>query len=162
GVPNAVTASGPQRGVISDFARFLRVAELVQLAQDRELAIIHADQRFEELGAPLPAESVYAAAAVEAARHGMAYRTSSDGKSRVVVRGERRLVFEVNPGAESGPEMVELTALLNLVPGKNRYDMIVGEVPDPLRYPREPSANLRIVPRSTAQVYFYLANGVEV
>jgi hypothetical protein len=162
GVPNAVTASGPQRGVISDFARFLRIAELCQVAQDRELAFIHSEERVEEVGAPLPAESVTAAAEVEAAKNGMEYRTSSDGKSRVLVRRERRLAFEVNPGAESSPEIVELTGLLNLVPGLRRYDVMVGEVPDPLRYPRPPSANLRVVPRSTAQVYFYLANGVEV
>jgi hypothetical protein len=162
GVPNAVTASGPQRGVISDFARFLRIAELAQVAQDRELAFMHAEERVEEVGAPLPAESVTAAAELEAAKNGMEYRPSSDGKSRVLVRRERRLVFEVNPGAENSPEIVELTGLLNLVPGLRRYDVMVGEVPDPLRYPRPPSANLRVVPRSTAQVYFYLANGVEV
>jgi hypothetical protein len=52
--------------------------------------------------------------------------------------------------------------LLNLVPGLRRYDVLVGEVPDPLKYPREPSDRIRVVPRSTAQVYFYLANGVEV
>jgi hypothetical protein len=162
GVPNAVTSSGPQRGVISDFARFLRIAELFQIAQDRELAIFLADERIVEVGAPRPAESVSAAAEVEAAKNGMEYRASSDGKSHVLVRRQRRLVVEVNPGAEHSPEMMELTGLLNLIPGQRRYDVIVSEVPDPLRYPREPSANLRGVPRSTAQVYFYLANGVEV
>jgi hypothetical protein len=162
GVPNAVTASGPQRGVISDFARFLRIAELFQLAQDRELAFIHAEERFEEVGAPLPAESVTAAAEIEAAKNGLEYRASQDGKSRVLGRRGRRLVLEVNPGAESSPEIVELTGLLNLAPGLRRYDVMVGEVPDPLRYPRPPSVNLRVLPRSTAQVYFYLANGVEV
>jgi hypothetical protein len=161
-VPNAVTASGPQRGVISDFARFLRVAALFQTAQDEELAFIHAEERFQGVGEPLPAEAVTAAAEVEAAKNGMEYRAGPDGKSRVLVRRERRLVLEVNPGAETSPVIVELARLLNLIPGLRRYDVIVGEVPDPLRYPREASAKLRAVPRSTAQVYFYLANGVEV
>jgi hypothetical protein len=162
GVPNAVTASGPQRGVISDFARFLRIAELLQISQDQELTFIHSEERLKEMGVPLPAEAVTASAEVEAAKNGMEYRPGSDGKSRVLVRRERRLVLEVNPGAERSPEMAELTGLLNLIPGQNRYDVIVGEVPDPLRYPSKPSAKLRAVPRSTAQVYFYLANGVEV
>jgi hypothetical protein len=162
GVPNAVTNSGPQRGIVSDYARFLRIAELLQIAQDNELAYVYADERFEELGAPLPAEAVSAAAEVEAAKNGMQYRASKDGKSRVLVRRQRQLVLEVNPGAENSPEVAELTALLNLVPGLRRYDLLVGEVPDPLKYPREPSVNLRVLPRSTAQVYFYLANGVEV
>ncbi len=162
GVPNAVTASGPQRGVISDFARFLRIAELLQIAQDSELAYIHAEERFQEAGAPLPVESVTAAAEVEAAKNGMEYRTGEDGKSRVLVRRQRQLVLEVNPGAESSPVVAELVSLLNLVPGLRRYDVLVAEVPDPLKYPREPSDKLRAVTRSTAQVYFYLANGVEV
>jgi hypothetical protein len=162
GVPNAVTASSPQRGVISDFARFLRIAELLQIAQDNELAYTHTDERFKNLGEPLPAAAVTAAVEVEAAKNSMEYRASEDGKSRVLVRRHRQLVLEVNPGAESSPVVAELMALLNLVPGLRRYDMHVGEVPDPLRYPREPSTTIRVFPRSTAQVYFYLANGVEV
>jgi hypothetical protein len=162
GVPNAVTASGPQRGVISEFARFLRIVELLQIAQDGELAFIHTEERFQEAGAPLPAEAVTAAAEVEAAKNGMQYRASEDGKSRVLVRRHRQMVLEVNPGAESSPVVAELTALLNLVPGLRRYDVLVGQVSDPLKYPREPSDKLRVMPRSTAQVYFYLANGVEV
>lgn len=138
-VPNSVTASGPQRGIISDFARFSRIAELAQIAQDSELGFIRAEERFKEIGDPLPAEAIAAAAEVEAAKNGMQYRVSEDGKSRVLVRRERRLVLEINPGAESSPLIVELTQLLNLIPGLRRYDVIVGEVPDPLKYPREAS-----------------------
>jgi hypothetical protein len=135
---------------------------LAQIAQDGELAFIHAEERFKDMGEPLPAQAVTAAAEVEAAKNGMEYRASEDGKSRVLVRRERQLVLEVNPGAESSPVVAELMALLNLVPGLRRYDVLVGVVPDPLKYPREPSDKIRTVPRSTAQVYFYLANGVEV
>jgi hypothetical protein len=46
--------------------------------------------------------------------------------------------------------------------GQHRYDVLVGAVPDPLKYHREPSVKISVEPRSTAQVYFYLANGVEV
>ncbi|MFO0889693.1 MAG: hypothetical protein U0790_11210 [Isosphaeraceae bacterium] len=44
------------------------------------------------------------------------------------------------------------------------HDIVVspGNVPDPLRYPRPPSSDLRVTPRSTSQVFFYLSNGVEV
>ena len=53
---------------------------------------------------------------------------------------------------------------MNLLPGQLYYDVVVapGDVPDPLLYPRPPSAELRISPRSTSQVFFYLSNGVEV
>jgi hypothetical protein len=163
GVPNAVVASGPQRDVVPDFARFVRVAELLQAAQDREVATVRAENRTTEVGGPLPAEAITAAAAVEAAKNGLEYQPRGDGKSWVLVRKERQLVVAVNPGAETSPEMLELAGLLNLVPGQRRYDIVVVfGGPDPLRYPVAPSTDLRVVPRSTSQVLFYLANGVEV
>ena len=76
-----MTASGPQRGVVSDFARFQRIAELIQIAQDRELAFIHSEERLKDMGEPRSAEAVPAAAEVEAAKSGMEYRATEDGKS---------------------------------------------------------------------------------
>ncbi len=51
-----------------------------------------------------------------------------------------------------------------LQPGQPRYELVTsaGLLPDPLRVPSSPSPVLRLVPRSTEQVYFYRANGVEV
>ena len=74
------------------------------------------------------------------------------------------MMIRVNPEAIDSPEMEEMTRLLNLRPGQLYYDVVVapGTVPDPLLYPRPPSAELRITPRSTSQVCFYLSNGVEV
>jgi hypothetical protein len=164
GVPNAITASGPPRDAPADFARFLRLAELFQAAQDRELAGVHSEERLTEVGGPFAADAVTAAAAVEAAKNGLQYRPGADGKSWVLVRHERQLVLEVSPGAENSPEMAEIAALLNLVPGQRRYEIVVAArgLPDPARFPTPPSAEVRIVPRSTARVLFYLANGVEV
>jgi hypothetical protein len=46
----------------------------------------------------------------------------------------------------------------------DHHEVGVGPLgtPDPARFPGPPSPELRVVPRSTAQVLFYLANGVEV
>jgi hypothetical protein len=60
--------------------------------------------------------------------------------------------------------VTELIGLLNLVPGQMRYELVAaarGDV-DPARFPKAPSPVLRAVTRSSAQVLFYLANGVEV
>jgi hypothetical protein len=72
--------------------------------------------------------------------------------------------MEVSPGAEGSPELAELTALLNVVPGRPRYDLVaaVRGAPDPARVAAPPTADITVVPRSTAQALFYLANGVEV
>ena len=57
----------------------------------------------------------------------------------------------------------ELIGLLNLEPGQARYDVVVAsDLADPLRSPSPPMGELHLTPRSTAQVYFYLANGIEI
>ncbi len=164
GVPNAVTASGPARGIISDHERVRRVAGLVQYMQDHEMASFRTELRDKELSGPVPAASVTAATAVDAAKAGMEYRPREDGRGWVLVRKENKLMIRVNPSAINSPEMEEMTRLLNLLPGQLNYDVVVapGDVPDPLLYPRPPSAEVRISPRSTSQVFFYLSNGVEV
>jgi len=164
GVPNAVTASGPHSEAAPDFARFRRIAELARAAQSQELMAVRTEEREAEVGGPFPADAVNPAAALEAAKSGMRYRRQADGTAWVLVRTERRLVIEVSPGAESSPEVVELMGLLNLVPGRQRYDIVLAArgSPDPARFPIPPVTEVRAVPRSTAQVLFYLANGVEV
>jgi hypothetical protein len=164
GVPNAVTAGGAQRGQVPDFARFLRIAELIQITRDRELVLLTPTERITEVSGPLPADRVTASAAVEAAGKGLEYRPREDGKAWVLIRKERRLAVEVTPGSGDSPEVLELQALLNLTPGLPRYDLIIGtgDVPDPQLHPRPPSAEVRAAPRSTSQVYRYLTYGVEV
>jgi hypothetical protein len=164
GVPNAVTASGPRREGPSDFARFLRIAELFQAAQDQELFHLRAVEHVTEMSGLLPPEAVTATAAVEAAKNGLEYRRHADGKSWVLIRRRRVLAVEVAPGAHGRPEVAERIALLNLAPGQRHYEIVVTErgTPDPARFPIPPSAELHVDARSTAQVLFYLANGVEV
>jgi hypothetical protein len=145
-------------------ARFQRALELLQSASDRELLSIRSQERITEVSGPLRGETATASAAADAAREGLELQPRADGKSWALTRRGRRLVVEVTPGAEREPELLELEGLLNLRPGQPQYDLVVapGRVPDALRHPSPASAELRITPRSTEQVYFFLANGVEV
>jgi hypothetical protein len=164
GVPNAVAAIAPRENVVPDYARFQRIAELLQVAQDQQLAVVRSEDRFTEVGGPLPAAAVTASAVVEAAKSGLEYRPIGAGQTWHLVRPQRQLVLEISPGADAAPEVAELLGLLNLQPGLRRYDLVVvgRGILDPLRFPREPSTELRATLRSTAQVYYYLANGIEV
>jgi hypothetical protein len=164
GVPNAATASGPQREIVPDFGRFRRAAELIQVAQDMGLGVVRPEEHPVEIGGPLPASAVTGSSTVEAAKDGMEYRLGADSTSWVLVRKERRLVLELNPAALGHPVLEEIIGLLNLQPGLLRYEIVVapGTVPDPLHVPSPPSDEVQASLRSTAQVYFFLANGVEV
>jgi hypothetical protein len=164
GVPNAAMASGPPRREAPDFLRFRRVAELLQIVREQKLGTIHSDEHIVEVGGPLPGSSVGALALVEAAKNGLEYRPRADGKLWTLIRKERRLVLDIVPDALGRPELDELAMLLNLEPGLQRYEVVVapGIVPDPLLFAGPPRADLEISTRSTAQVWYYLANGVEV
>jgi hypothetical protein len=164
GVPNAVTASGPTRGIVSDHARFLRAAELIQFSQDNQLAVLRSEQRDVVVGGPVPAEKVTPDVVLEAAKAGLEYRPGADDTTWVVVRKESRLALEVNPLAAGSPEFEELTELLNLEPGLPEYEVVVppGVLFDPAVYPQPQSTKLRIMPRSTSQVLYFLSTGVNV
>jgi hypothetical protein len=163
GVPNASAASGPPRCVVPDFARFRRVAELFQLVRDQKLGTIHPEERAVEVGGPLPASSVSGSALVEAATNGLEYRPHEDG-TWSLVRKERRLVVDILPAAIGHPDLEELTTLLNLQPRLGHYEVVLapGIVPDPLLFPGPPHTDVELSTRSTAQVWYFLANGVEV
>jgi hypothetical protein len=164
GVPNVSPVDGPACDGVPDPARFQRALELLQSAADRELLSIRAEEKMTEVSGPLPAETVTASAAADAVREGLELRPRADGKTWALVRQGRRLILRVTPGSEQDPELLELEELLNLLTGHSQYDLVVapGRIPDPHVHPAPASAELRITPRSTAQVYLYLANGVEV
>ena len=106
-----------------------------------------------------------ASAGVEAAKDGLEFRPREDGAGWSLVRKERRLVLDVNPVAIGHPDLDELARLLNLQPKLPRYEMVAapGVIPDPMLSPTLlPSTAVQFNLRSTAQVYYYLANGVEV
>jgi hypothetical protein len=147
-----------------DGARFQRAAELMQSAQDHDLLSVYSEERPVEASGPLPASAVSVAGAVDAARNNLEVRPSDDGKSYAVIRKERRLVIEVNPGAGDAPVVQELEEILNLQKGRRLYELKVGVggVPDPLVRPWPLSDKLRITPRSLAEVVAFLSNGVEV
>jgi hypothetical protein len=163
GVPNAPSASGPQRPFMPDFARFQRVAYLMQIAQDLSLGYITAEDRATAVGPPVAADSITPAASVEAAKNNLVYQPTADGRAWVLARKEHKLVLELNPDSLDHPVLTELVALLNLQPGEQTFQIVTsGDVADPMRFRRPPSHELRITSRSTAQVFFYLANGIEV
>lgn len=117
-----------------------------------------------DVSGPFPAAAITAAAAVEAAKTGLEYRPNPDGQTWMLLRRERHLQIVVSPGAEGCPELLEIERLLNLISGGQRYDISVGNRgnPDPQKFPTVPSNEIRIVPRSTPQVLYYMSSGIEV
>ena len=110
GVPNAPSASGPQREFAPDFARFQRVAHLLQIAQDTELIAIGTRESHTQVGGPFASAAVTPTAAVDAAKDNMEYRRRADG-SWILIRKGHKLVLDVNPAAVDHPVIRELERL---------------------------------------------------
>ena len=135
GVPNATSASGPQRSFAPDFARFQRVAYLMQVAQDLNLGYISSEGRPTELSAPVTATAITPAVAVEAAKNNLTYEPRADGSSWVLVRKEHRLIFELNRGDLDHPIVKELMTLLNLHAAEPKFEIVTsGDATDPIRF----------------------------
>ena len=66
GVPNAVSASGPTREFIPDYAMFQAGVCLLQLMKDRGWCAIAIEEQVSERGSPLPANSVTPAVLLDA------------------------------------------------------------------------------------------------
>lgn len=164
GVPNASTATGPARDVVPDFGRFRRATELLKEIQELGLGVVHPVDDAVAVGGPFPASAVAAASPVEAAKNGMEFRPNGDETAWSLVRKERKLVLDVNRAALDHPVLEELAAILNLRPGLPRYELVAapGRTPDPAQAPIPPSDVVQVSLRSTSQVYFFMANGVEV
>jgi hypothetical protein len=164
GVPNAANASGPQPAAIPDYARFRRIVDLLQFLQNRDVLFVHAEEKLIERSSPIPAESIGPSDLLDAAKHKLEYRRSADGNSRVIVERGRRLVVDISEHALDSPEIRELTELLNLQPGKKRYELLEvgGGIPDPMLRPFPATDKIFTTTRSPLQMHFYLANGIEV
>ncbi len=164
GIPNAAVAIGSDRDMAPDYERFLYIVGLLRTAQAQDLAQVKTEEYSHDLGGPFEAESITPALALEAVKNNLTYESRDEGKTFMLVRKERRLVVALSPGAEKSPEITELAKAINLVPGQQSYELVLqsnGAV-DPLKVPLPPDRNIRVVPRSTAQVMMFLANGVEV
>lgn len=163
GVPNWVQPNGPPRDRPSDFMRFRRATELLQVAQDKEMAALFTEERTKEMSGPIPAEAITPAAAVEAAKAGFEFRPRPDGKAWSLIRRERNVVIKLNTPGRGSAEIAELASILNLRADSERFEFVVASgVPDPLANPTAPVDVLRLTPRSTEEAMFYLANAVEI
>ena len=159
GVANAPGSLGHRP--VEEYDRFNRVAELFQVAQDRRSLSLVTEERDEVVGGPFPAAAVTPSAAVEAEAKGLRYRPADGGRSRLLVRPARRLALQVHPAAVADPEVRELYELLHLRPGLDRFPLVIAAEP-PATRPTDHFTEVRLRPRSTAQVHLYLGHGVEV
>lgn len=162
-LPNAVTASGPPRGVVPQFRDFQRAMRLLQVLQDRGDIRFLREEKITRMGGPMPQGSVTPAHLVEAAKNGFEYVQELD-QTWSLIRRDRRLELRINPQAVGSPEMLEVCALLQLKPGLLGYEIVIGgpERVFPPTRPAEGSTTLDLFPRSILQVTFYMAHGVIV
>lgn len=158
GISNAEEACGPARDAVPEFAEFQCAAKLLQAVQDKGCAKIAAEESVTDVGGPV--KTVTAEHVIAASKDGLEWERRGDGF--MLVKKGQKLVVMVNPKTRNDPEVVDLIQMLNLKPGVDKYDVVVGGAkPYPEKDP-PPQTTIHIMPRSGIQALFYLSRGVEV
>lgn len=164
GVPNAVAASGPPRPIEADFERFMRVTEILEFLKEREMSTISIELEPVDIGSPVAADAITPNIMLDAVKNDMEYRKSEDGDTWQLVKLNPKIKLRLNPATRDAPEVNELIQLLNLDPDRDSYELMVTRraTLDPGKFPGPPKKDIEIVTRSTAQVLFYLSNGIDI
>src|SRR5262245_61758534 len=159
-VPNAPSGSGPDLGLGTAFREYRRAMDLLQKLQDGNHIRFLREEKITEIGSPLPTDAVTAANQIEAAKEKLEYQQRPD-KTWVLIRRDRKLMLRIEPKVANSLELAELRALLNLVPDRLEYDIVIGGA-EPFNHtdPPEPLTKIQIAPRSVLQALFFLSHGV--
>src|SRR5438874_5804362 len=98
-VSNAETASGPTPKLAPTFAEFQHGMEALQGLQDHGHISFGLEERTEAAAGPLPASSIRAADAIEAAKSGYEYRPDDGGATWTLVKKVQQPVLRIDPEA---------------------------------------------------------------
>lgn len=161
-VSNAETASGPTPRDPPDYAEFLAGIQALQRLRDRSAAVLHYEEREERLTDGVPAGAGTAAAAVEAAKAGLEYRTDDKG-GWTVVKKRPQSVLRLGRVADDDPDLLAFCRAFKLNPAKRTFDLTTERL-DPFLVgaPKGGLDVLDMETRSLLQVLFFVSHGVEV
>ena len=159
-VPNAQTASGPTPARAPVGSAFLDGLRALQALQDRGDIVFGHEERLVASGGPLPAGTVTAQAAVDAAAQGLELVSTGESGWRLQKK-ERVPVLYLNPRALDAPESQQLRAAFHLAPGRTSYDVGVESIV-PFAEPAGGFTRIDLETRSLLQALYFVAQGVEV
>ncbi|MBY0512622.1 MAG: hypothetical protein K2P78_01770, partial [Gemmataceae bacterium] len=161
-VPNAETASGPTPRNPPRYAEFLAGIQALQRLSDRNLAVLHAEEREEKQTDPVPVGPGTPAAAVEAVKAGFEYRKDDQG-NWAVVRKKTQPILRLGRLADDDPDLVAFCRAFQLDPARRTFDLTTEKVDPFLKgTPKDGLDVLDLETRSLLQVLFFVAHGVEV
>ena len=110
--------------------------EALQGLQDHGHISFGLEERTETAAGPLPASSIRAADAIEAAKSGYEYRPDDGGATWTLVKKVQQPVLRIDPEAVDSPEMRALAKIFKIKPGLSRYDVTLESLnPFPSTYP---------------------------
>jgi hypothetical protein len=159
-VPNAQTASGPTPARAPEGSAFLEGLRALQVLQDRGDIVFGHEERVAFTGGAIPANTVTAQAAIDAAEQGLELAPSTDGGWRLQKK-ERVPVLYVNPRALDTPETTALRSAFHLAPGRTSYEVTVESI-TPFAEPTGGFTRIDLETRSLLQALYFVAHGVEV
>lgn len=163
GVDNATAASGPTPESAPAYREFRRVCELIQMLQDRRQIAFGYVSEDADFSDAIPSAAIQGADLVLAAKEGFSLRKSADGDGFVLRGPKSRIELQIADQAMESPEVRELIQVLNLAPGKSRFEVVfigtevVNREPNPPGFQR-----VFIATRALLGTMFYVSQNVDI
>ncbi len=121
GSPDALT---PEQ--VSEFTRFVRVAQAFDRLWDQGLIEVAERSTPTPISSPIPAAAVSGSDVVAAAEQGYRFRTRDGGASFVLVRDETTTVLRFDPDALGTEEARTIFQALDLRPGATEFEIVLA------------------------------------
>ncbi|GMU32677.1 MAG: hypothetical protein AMXMBFR20_05490 [Planctomycetia bacterium] len=163
GVDNATSASGPTPRNAPAYREFRRVCQLIQTLQDRRQIAFGYVSEDSDFSDAIPPAAIQGEDLVLAAKEGFTLRKSEDGTGFVLRGPKSRIELQIAELAADSPEVRELIDILNLAPGKNRFEVVfigtevVNREPNPPGFQR-----VFIASRALLGTMFYVSQNVDI
>ncbi len=121
GIDNAPTAGGPVPADPPDFAEFRVVADRFRRLQGRGLAVLTIEDRVDDLPDAVTVDQIDPRALVENKKAGYGVRPEGAAPGYRLTKARPVHVLQVHPRAAGSPEILDLEAILRLVPYQTAY-----------------------------------------
>jgi hypothetical protein len=161
GVENCTSCGGPAPACAPEFAEFRHVAELLGSLRRQRNVVLAVEQREVEVPGPVLLDPGGAPDVAKLKAAGYGVRWIPEKKQYVLTQTKTLHLLRFHPDALASPEVLELTRLLRLEPGRDSYEVeeiIEGQLRPAVGDGQR--TKITITMRSVLEVMYFLSQNV--
>jgi hypothetical protein len=162
-VSNAETGSGPTPRLPPVYGEFLDGMRALASLEERKVIAFFVEEREDKLAEGIPAASLTARDAVEAAKAGYECHKDAGTGTWTLVHKKQQALLRVRADQLGDPDLLAFVRIFHLRPGATAYELTADRL-DPFLAgaPPEGLTSLDLETRSLLQVLYFVSQGVEI